>query len=174
MSAYLTDLGWSVYSFNLVPNYGTIGIDEFAAQVVDYVDKTFNPEQHFDLVGLSMGGLVSRYYIQKLGGINRVQRFIAISSPHNGTWMAYTLWNKACVQMRPKSAFLVSLNQDVTMLKQLNFTSIWTPWDFMIVPANSSQMPVGKEVKLTIFAHASMARHPQSLKAVAEALMEPI
>jgi triacylglycerol lipase len=174
MSAYLTDLGWSVHSFNLVPNYGIVGIDKLAEQIVDYVDQTFDPEQDFDLVGLSMGGLVSRYYIQRLGGINRVQRFIAISSPHNGTWTAYTLGNKGCVQMRPKSAFLTSLNQDIAMLEQLNFTSIWTPWDFMIVPANSSQIPVGKEVKLPIFAHANMARHPQSLRAVAEALQEPI
>jgi len=28
------------------------------------------------------------------------------------------------------------------MLEQLNFTSIWTPFDLMIVPGNSSQMPV--------------------------------
>jgi triacylglycerol lipase len=174
MSAYLTDLGWPVYSFNLVPNYGIVGIDELATKVVDYVDQTFQPEQPFDLVGLSMGGLVSRYYIQRLGGIKRVQRLIAISSPHHGTWTAYTLGNKGCIQMRPQSAFLESLNQDMAMLEQLNFTSIWTPWDFMIVPANSSQMPVGKEVKLPIFAHANMARHPLSLKAVAEALKAPI
>ncbi|OCR02679.1 lipase [Oscillatoriales cyanobacterium USR001] len=174
MSAYLTNLGWSVYSFNLVPNYGIVGIDELAEQIVDYVDRTFHPEQRFDIVGLSMGGLVSRYYIQRLGGINRVQRLIAISSPHHGTWTAYILWVKGCVQMRPKSDFLASLNQDISMLEQLNFTSIWTPWDFMIVPASSSQMPVGKEVKLPIFAHANMARHPLSLKALAEALTAPI
>jgi len=174
MSTYLNDLGWSVHSFNLVPNYGIVGIDELAEQIVDYVDQTFDPEQPFDLVGLSMGGLVSRYYIQRLGGIKRVQRFIAISSPHHGTATAYTLSNKGCIQMRPKSDFLASLNQDVMILAQLNFTSIWTPWDFMIVPANSSQLPVGKEIKLPIFAHANMARHPLSLKAVAKALKEPI
>jgi len=44
-----------------------------------------------------------------------------------------------CVQMRPDSPFL-QLNQDAIMLEQLNFTSIWTPFDLMIVPGNSSQM----------------------------------
>ncbi|MDB9511156.1 alpha/beta fold hydrolase [Kamptonema animale CS-326] len=174
ISAYLTNLGWQVYSLNLTPNYGNVGLDELAGRVADYADRTFGLEQKFDLVGLSMGGLVSRYYVQRLGGINRVQRFIAISAPHNGTWMAYSLWGKGCVQMRPKSAFIEDLNRDISMLEQINFTSIWTDWDFIIVPATSSQIPVGKELKLPIFAHGNMVRHSKSLEAVAEALAAPI
>lgn len=170
LSAYLTELGWSVHSFDLAPHYGNACLMELAEQVAAYVEKNFAPEQAIDLLGLSMGGLVSRYYVQRLGGFERVQRFITISSPHNGTWMAYALWGKGCVQMRPGSAFLADLNGDMTALEQVNFTSIWTPWDFIIVPAQSSQMPVGKNVKLAIFAHALMVRHSQSLQAVAEAL----
>ena len=174
MSAYLAQLGWSVYTLNLSPHWGNASIDELAQQIADYIDKTFAPEQHLDIVGLSMGGLVTRYYLQRLGGINRVQRFIAISSPHSGTWMAYTLWGKGCIQMRPGSAFLEDLNRDAALLEKLNFTSIWTDWDFIIVPASSSQISAAKEVKLSVFAHAMMARHSSSLKAVAEALSEPL
>ncbi len=174
MSAYLRDLGWSVYSLDLSPHWGNASIDELAQQMVDYIDKNFEPQQPLDIVGLSMGGLVTRYYLQRLGGINRVQRFIAISSPHNGTWMAYTLWGKGCVQMRPGSAFLEDLNRDADLLAKLNFTSIWTDWDFIIVPASSSQISAAKEVKVSVFAHAMMVRHDRSLKAVAEALSEPL
>jgi len=175
MSAYLTQLGWLVYTLNLSPHWGNASIDELAQQIADYIDKTLAPEQHLDIVGLSMGGLVTRYYLQKrLGGINRVQRFIAISSPHSGTWMAYTLWGKGCIQMRPGSAFLEDLNREAALLEKLNFTSIWTDWDFIIVPASSSQISAAKEVKLSVFAHVMMARHSSSLKAVAEALSEPL
>ncbi|MGL5062005.1 MAG: esterase/lipase family protein [Microcoleus sp.] len=173
MSAYLTDLGWSVRSLDMTPNYGSIPLDRLALQLSDYITKTFPPDRPVDLVGLSMGGLVSRYYLQRLGGIDRVQRFVAISSPHNGTWMAYALWGTGCVQMRPNSTFLQDLNRDAMMLDRVNFTSIWTPWDFIIVPASSSQIPAGKEVKLPIFAHAMMARDLRSLQAVAEALAAP-
>ncbi|MEG4318828.1 MULTISPECIES: alpha/beta fold hydrolase [unclassified Microcoleus] len=173
MSAYLRDLGWSVYTLDLSPQWGNASIDELAQQMATYIDKKFAPEQRLDIVGLSMGGLVTRYYLQRLGGMNRVQRFIAISSPHSGTWMAYTLWGKGCVQMRPGSAFLEDLNRDAALLEKLNFTSIWTDWDFIIVPASSSQISAAKEVKLSVFAHAMMARHSSSLKAVAEALSEP-
>jgi len=48
-------------------------------QVANYVAATFAPKP-FDLVGFSMGGIVSRYYVQRLGGIDRVQRFITLAS----------------------------------------------------------------------------------------------
>ena len=174
MSDHLSQLGWSVYSLNLAPNWGNASLEELAQQMADYIDTNFDPKQHLDIVGLSMGGLVTRYYLQRLGGIKRVQRFIAISSPHSGTWTAYTLSGKGCIQMRPGSAFLEDLNLDAIVLEKLNFTSIWTPWDFIIVPASSSQISVAKEVKLPVFAHATMARDSRSLKAVAEALSEPL
>ena len=174
MSGHLTQLGWSVYSLDLAPNWGNTTLEQLAQQLADYIDTNFDPEQPLDLVGLSMGGLVARYYLQRLGGINRVQRFIAISSPHSGTWTAYTLWGKGCVQMRPGSVFLEDLNRDANLLKKLNFTSIWTPWDFIIVPASSSQISAAKDVKLSVFAHAMMARNYRSLTAVAEALSEPL
>jgi len=35
-------------------------------KVANYVAANFAPEQPFDLVGFSMGGIVSRYYVQRL------------------------------------------------------------------------------------------------------------
>jgi triacylglycerol lipase len=174
MAAQLRLQGWSVYSLDLVPNNGNVGLDELAKQVADYVRATFAPEQRLDLVGFSMGGIVSRYYVQRLGGINRVQRFITISSPHHGTVVAYGSWRPGCVQMRPDSIFLKDLNSDAVMLGQLNFTSIWTPYDLMIVPANSSQMSVGSEVIVPVALHPWMLTDPRSLAVVKAALAEDI
>lgn len=172
--AYLTDMGWKVHAFDLTANDNNQGLERLAEQVADYANNKFGRERNLDIVGFSMGGLVSRYYVQRLGGIERVQRLIAISSPHNGTWMAHCLESLTCVQMRPGSAFLEDLNGDAGMLERLNFTSIWTNWDFIIVPATSSQMPVGKEVKVPVFAHPLMLWHPKTLEAVAEALRVPV
>ena len=174
MAVHLVLQGWSVHSLNLVPNNGDVGLDELAKQVADYVTATFAPEQHLDLVGFSMGGIVSRYYVQRLGGINRVQRFITISSPHNGTVVAYGSRRPGCVQMRPDSIFLKDLNSDAVMLGQLNFTSIWTPYDLMIVPANSSQMSVGSEIIVPVALHPWMLTDPRSLAVVKAALAEDI
>ncbi|MEH2180028.1 esterase/lipase family protein [Nostoc sp.] len=174
MRAYLIQRGWSVYSLNLVPNNGDVGLDELAKQIANYVTATFAPEQRLDLIGFSMGGIVSRYYVQRLGGINRVQRFLTISSPHRGTVVAYGSRRPGCLQMRPDSIFLKDLNSDAVMLGQLDFTSIWTPYDLMIVPANSSQMPVGSQVIVPVTLHPWMLTNSRSLAVVTAALAKPI
>ncbi len=174
MASYLRQMGWPVYTLDLVPNNATLGLDILAQQISDYVLNNFAPQQPIDLVGFSMGGIVSRYYVQKLGGFKRVQRLITISSPHHGTLMAYASQRQGCLQMRSNSQFLQDLNTDAQILDRLNFTSIWTPYDLMIVPAKSSQMPVGKEIIVRVLLHPAMLTDPKSLAAVVSALREPI
>ncbi|MEB3339313.1 alpha/beta fold hydrolase [Okeania sp.] len=174
MSKYLKKLGWEVYSFNLVPNYGILGLDKLAEQVADYVDQIFPTNQPFDLIGFSMGGIVSRYYVQRLGGIEKVQRFITISAPHNGTLTGYFLNLAASKQMRLKSSFLENLNQDIDVLNRINFTSIWTPYDAMIVPAKSSQVPVGRDIKINVLFHAWMVSDEKVFKVIFEELKREI
>ena len=182
MSAYLSERGWPVYALNMKQYNGIIGLDLLAKQVAEYIEKTFPPQQPIDVVGLSMGGIVSRYYVQRLGGIERVQRLITIGSPHYGTQMAYFLPLPGCLQMRPGSLFLQELNKDAEILEKIKFTSIWTPYDFIIVPAASAaqvrieatKQLLGKEKKVLVFAHAMLVRNNKTLEAVAEALNEPI
>lgn len=76
--------------------------------------------------------------------------------------------------MRWGSPFMTALNRDVDMLQKLHFTSIWTPLDLMIVPAESSRLPVGKEVVVNVPAHAWMLTHNRSLQAVCKALTVPV
>jgi triacylglycerol lipase len=174
MTPYLRQQGWSVHSLNLQPNNGDVGLDQLAHQIRKYADKMFSPDQPFDLVGFSMGGIVSRYYMQRLGGLERVQRFVTIASPHYGTWTAYFRPNPGGNQMRRGSAFLNRLNHDAAMLERINFTSIWTPLDLMILPAASSRMPIGKDLQVPVSGHAWMVTDVRSLRAVAGALSEPL
>jgi triacylglycerol lipase len=174
MSIHLQKCGFNIYALDLVPSNGDVGLDILAQQIADYVSKNFPNDQMLDIVGFSMGGIVSRYYIQRLGGIKRVQRFITISSPHHGTMAAYASKRPGCVHMRPDSLFLKDLNSDALMLKDINFTSIWTPYDLIILPANSSQMPFGNEVIIPSMLHPWMLLDIRSLKAVEMALSEPL
>lgn len=175
MTSHLQANGWSVHRLNLTPNYGTACLTELAQQVDQYIKTNFSEEQPIDLLGFSMGGLVTRYYLQRLGGIKKVQRYVSISAPNNGTMMAYGLPFKGVQQMRPNSAFLEDLNRDHhQLLQQVNVTVLWTPYDFMIVPANSSQMRIGREKQFSVLLHAWMVADKQVLNAVTEALSEPI
>lgn len=174
MAPYLVSQGWQVHHPNLTPSNGDVGLDVLAGQLADYVQQVIPAGQPFDLVGFSMGGIISRYFVQRLGGLERVRRFVTISSPHCGTWTAYLRPNLGASQMCVKSPFLCDLNRDVDCLERLNFTSIWTPLDLMILPARSSCLGVGREVVLNVPAHAWMLSDSRSLRAIAQALSEPL
>lgn len=175
MSAHLTQLGWEVHTFNLIPNNGSERLDKLATQVSNYIDNNFAPSQPIDLLGFSMGGVITRYYLQRLGGVNRVQRYITISAPNNGTLMAYTLPLAGINQMCPNSSFLEDLNQDcATILDKINCTIIWTPFDLMIIPPQSSKMPIGKEFTIPVLVHAWMVSDSRTLELVTNALLEPL
>ncbi len=165
----LRDQGWEVRTLNLRPNWGQSGLSDLALQIQTCADLEF-PGRKFDLVGFSMGGLVSRYYIQRLGGLMRVERFVTISAPHHGSWMAHCLGTRGSREMRPGSAFLRDLADDSDFLKRIKFTSIYTPCDLVILPPRSSAMPQARNVRLPILLHPLMIIDPRSLQAVSAAL----
>ena len=174
MGKALQNRGWSVHPLDLIPNNGKKGLDRLAEQIRDYVDRVFLPETRFDLVAFSMGGIISRYYLQRLGGLSRCDRFITLSSPHNGSWVAYVRQNLGCRQMRPDSSFLQDLNRDLHQLESINFTSIWTKNDLMIFPARSSRLPVGRNVTVPVLFHPWMLTDSRTISMVVKALQEPV
>src|SRR5205085_9859257 len=120
--------------------------------------------------GFSMGGLVSRYYLQRLGGLARVRHFVTLSTPHQGTWLACLVSNPGCRQMRPGSAFLGDLASDAERLQGVAFTSFWTPLDLIILPPRSSEVPCARNVKMLVALHPLMVWAPRCHRAVASAL----
>lgn len=50
--------------------------------------------------------------------------------------------------------------------------SIWTPLDLMIVPASSSVIPVGRELKIPVLLHDWMIKDARVLEAIAAFLLE--
>jgi triacylglycerol lipase len=170
----LEQQGWQVYSLNLTPPDGALPLDQLAEQLAAYIEHTFGPNQPVDLVGFSMGGIIGRYYLQRLGGLARVQRFVTISSPHKGTISAFFSRMPGCMQMRIGSAFLNDLNRDLHQLAAVQFTSTWTPFDVMILPAWSSVLPIGRIQWLPIGLHKWMIYDRRSLRLVVEALAEPM
>ena len=175
LSAHLEQLGWSVYCLNLTPNDGSGCLKFLASQVSTFVDRHFSPKEPIDLLGFSMGGLVTRYYLQRLGGIDRVQRYISISAPNQGTLTAYSFSSEGICQMRPTSPFIRDLNQDWDQYQsKLQITTIWTPFDLMIIPATSSCLGFGKEIALPVWVHAWMVHDPRTLHQVIQSLSDPI
>jgi triacylglycerol lipase len=181
IASHLRGLGWEVFDIDLQSNNGDTRLEILASQVAGLVNACLakcqpdiSSTQHIDIIGFSMGGIVSRYYIQRLGGIDRVQRFITISSPHNGTIAANFSLKPGCRQMRQNSTFMKDLSTDIDRLKSLNFTSLWTPFDLIILPPTSSKLGIGTERSIPVIAHPLMVSDQRTFEAIVDALSQSV
>ncbi len=171
MEGFFTERGVETYAPDLRPSSGAHGLETLALQLQRAVDARLPADQPFDLVGFSMGGLISRYYLQRLGGRERVRHFVAISVPQHGSLLAWLIPNRGCRQMRPGSRFLAELNRDVNDLAPIDILSLWTPYDLMIIPATRSALPLGKTLKLPVWRHDLMIKDRRVLQAMADFLL---
>ncbi|OHD72827.1 MAG: hypothetical protein A2177_09040 [Spirochaetes bacterium RBG_13_68_11] len=166
----LAEAGWQTYEVALAPDDGSVALPVLAKELRKFVNGKLGWWRRFDIVAFSMGGLVARSYVQRLGGLARVDHFVTISTPHHGTNTAELGKLPGFLDMRPDSAFLRDLDKDANRLSRISFTSIWTPLDLMIVPADSSRLPIGDEVKIPVLTHNWMITDSRVIKAVLAAL----
>lgn len=129
-----------VHAIDLVPNTGSAPIATLGATVAREVEalRARHRVDRVDVVGFSMGALVSRWYIQRDAGKERVRRFVSISGPHAGTLTAWALPLAGARDMRRGSALLRDLEGDADPFGPVDVHCLYTPYDVMIVPATSS------------------------------------
>lgn len=162
-------------AMDLRPNDGRAPLPLLAAQVAYAVEAAIErgatDDGRVDLVGFSMGALVSRYFIQRGGGRAKVRRFVSISGPHEGTMHAFALPFEGVKQMRPNSALLRELASDPDPWGPVEVHTVWTPLDLMIVPARSSRLPHARsELRVPVALHRWMLSDPRVLDHVAALL----
>lgn len=162
-----------VEAIDLAPNDGRASILELASQVERAARRLalHASSKRIDIVGFSMGALVTRAYLQRLGGKERVRRFISISGPHHGTVMAFALPYAGTREMRPGSRLLTELAADPDPFGDVEVHVMYTPFDLMIIPATSSRIPAARsETRLPIPLHRWMVEDRRAIQRVAELL----
>lgn len=160
-------------ALDLSPNDGSGTIESLARQVEDAASEVLGEggTGKLDLVGFSMGALVSRYWVQRMSGKTRVRRFVSISGPHQGTVTAFAIKKAGVVQMRPKSPLLASLESDADPWGDVEVHTLWTPYDLMIMPPRSGQLPrAASDHCLRIALHRWMITHPRAVETVVSIL----
>lgn len=157
----------------LSKNDGSAPLRVLAAEVADAA-AALGPR--IDLVGFSMGALISRTYLQRLGGRERVRRFVSIAGPHAGTTWARFSGPRAhgIRDMRPGSALLSDLERDVDPWGAVQVHTLWTPYDLMIVPPRSSVLAaVESDTRLPIAMHRWLVSDPRAIDHVVGVLSAP-
>ncbi len=111
--------------------------EQLAAEVEELVARTGYERIH--VIGHSLGGLIARYYVQRLGGHDRVHTLVTMGTPHSGTYTAYVLPTLLARQLRPGSDLAVELDQGVPGCRT-RFICYWSDLDQMIVPKRNARM----------------------------------
>jgi pimeloyl-ACP methyl ester carboxylesterase len=91
------------------------------------------------IVGHSLGGLIARYYVQRLGGDARVHTLVCLGTPHSGTKVARFVPRRVAGQLRPDSDVIAELAQPARDCRT-RFISVWSDLDQLIVPRHSARI----------------------------------
>lgn len=137
--------GFDVYEVKL-PRFQTGDIPHSAAVLSIEVQKArrrFGASK-VNLVGHSLGGVISRYYLQKLGGWKNVHRAVYLGTPHRGVRAAALIpFTKAGRQLMPNSNFMRDLNSDPARCRNIKCLSIISRFDEVVVPREAGILPCG-------------------------------
>ncbi len=147
----------------LKPSDGRGGLEKLAEGLKRDIDAAYGPSRPFSIIAFSMGGLVSRHYLQNLGGAPRCQSLFTISSPHHGTRAAWLYPTLGAEQMRPGSEFLSSLRRTESRLGRMPVVSYRTPLDLIILPATSSVWDRAENISHPALLHPLMVTSPTIL-----------
>ncbi len=112
-----------------------------AAQLERLVETTCEETgyERVHVVGHSLGGVIARYYVQRMGGDARVHTLCTLGSPHAGTHAARLLPQRLVRQLRPGSELLQELAAPAPACRT-RFVAFWSDLDQMIVPKRSARI----------------------------------
>lgn len=145
-----------------------------ARQVSELLARTGHRE--VDLVGHSLGGLIARYYVQRLGGDVRVRTLVMLGTPHSGTTFGSLADAHPLVrQMRPGSEVLREL-AGPTPGCRTRFVSFWSDLDQIMIPVETARLDhpdlTVRNVRVGGIGHLALPVHPAVSAEILRALAD--
>ncbi|MFF0461068.1 esterase/lipase family protein [Streptomyces mexicanus] len=127
-----------------------------------------------DVVGHSLGGLIARYYVQRLGGDRRVRTLVTLGTPHAGTRVAPLANAHPIVrQMRPKSELIQELALPAPGCRTY-FVSFWSDLDHVMDPLESACIEhpdlKAENIRVSGIGHLALPLHPAVASGIRQAL----
>lgn len=130
-----------------------------------------------DVIGHSLGGLIARYYVQRLGGDARVHTLVTLGTPHSGTRIAPLLSAHPLVrQMCPDSEVITELRQPAPDC-HTRFIAFWSDVDQLMIPAETARIDhpdvISQNIRVNGIGHLALAVHSSVAVRIREALDAP-
>ncbi|MFJ8918380.1 alpha/beta fold hydrolase [Streptomyces sp. NPDC102415] len=159
-------------------NYSPLTCDiRTAAELLDrHVEEICarTGRREVDIVGHSLGGLIARYYVQRLGGDRRVRTLVTLGTPHGGTAAAPLAGAHPIVrQMRSGSDLIEELRHPAPGCRT-RFVSFWSELDRVMLPVETACVDHpdldAVNVRVTGIGHLALPVHPAVASAIRQAL----
>jgi pimeloyl-ACP methyl ester carboxylesterase len=129
--------------------------------------------ERLHIIGHSLGGLIARYYVQRLNGDARVHTLVTLGTPHGGTRAAHLLPVPVVRQLRPGSSLLTELAEPAPGLRT-RFVAFYSDLDQMIVPKRAGRLDhpdlAARNVLLRGVGHLSLPHHGRVVHEIATPL----
>ena len=158
---------------------GKVPIATMAHWLNHEINAVYGKTTTIDILGFSMGGLISRCWIEDHGGHARTRRFTCVGSPQQGTLTAQLVpgrWLPSIADMKVGSPLLRRLDrahqQQPERLAQIECHSFYCQLDLMVVPAWRGVLPVGSRRALPVWTHPQLILHPIAIDALTETLLQ--
>ena len=127
---------WTM-NYHVLTHDVRVAAHRLAATVEAVCEQTGYERVH--VIGHSMGGIIARYYVQRMGGDARVHTLVTLGSPHGGTRAAHLLPRGVCRQLTPRSDVIAELAQPAAGCRT-RFVSFWSDLDGLISPKSSARI----------------------------------
>ena len=114
------------------------------------------------VIGHSLGGLIARYYAQRLGGDERVHTCVTLGTPHQGTMAARLLRWPLVKLVRPDSDLMAELAEPAPDCRT-RFVAFYSDVDQLIVPQRRARLRhpdlIARNVRINGVGHLSLPFH---------------
>ncbi len=129
----------STYALNYSPL--TDDIRSVAVRLGDLVEEVCEETGHdqVHVIGHSMGGLIGRYLVQRLGGDQRVHTLVTLGTPHQGTLPAHLVPLTVARQMRIGGDLITELDEPAPGCRT-RILAVWSDIDQLVIPQPNAQV----------------------------------
>ena len=127
---------WTM-NYHVMTHDVRVAAQRLAATIEAVCEQTGYERIH--VIGHSMGGIIARYYVQRMGGDARVHTLVTLGSPHGGTRAAHLLPRGVCRQLTPRSDVIAELAKPAAGCRT-RFVSFWSDLDGLISPKASARI----------------------------------
>jgi pimeloyl-ACP methyl ester carboxylesterase len=168
----LEQRGHCVYTVDCTPPFTQIA--NYAPQLARAIDEILQATgaKQLVLIGHSMGGLISRAYLDQFGA-DKVAHVITLGTPHLGTWMTRLGVGPNVRNMAEDSPWLAGLRErEAARSTQpyAKFTCLYTYHDNLVTPQNNATLPGAAQIALSGIGHLSLALSSGVVKRVLSVL----